>query len=327
MRLYTGGCVILLVLVGLLAAEAQQPPTVYRVGWLTPGSRLGPNATLEPFRQELRALGYREGQNLVIEYRYAEGHDERLAALATELVQLPVDVIVAAGVAGIRAAQQATRTLPIVMTGITDPVAQGFVASLARPGGNITGLGSLNEQLFGKRLEILKAIVPQSARIAVLTNPAHPLHGFWMHHLSVAARGLGLDLHVAEVRRVDELDATFAAMTDAGADALIVLTDPALLAPLHGQTVELAATHRLPAMYSWRYYVDAGGLMYYGLSIADLSRRLAVYVDKILKGAKPADLPVEQPTTFELVINLKTAQALGLTIPPTLLWQADEVIK
>jgi putative ABC transport system substrate-binding protein len=188
-------------------------------------------------------------------------------------------------------------------------------------------LGSLNEQLFGKRLEILKEIVPQSTRIAVLTNPAQSLHGYWMHHLTVAARALGLHLDVVEVRRADELDAAFAAMTQAGADALVVLTDPALLAPLHRQTVDLAAAHRLPTMYSWRHYVDAGGLMAYGPSIPDLSRRLAVYVDKLLKGAKPGDLPVEQPMTFELVINLKTAQALGLTLPPSLLFQADEVLR
>jgi ABC-type uncharacterized transport system substrate-binding protein len=175
-----GLLVALGVLVAPLAPEAQQATKVYRVGWLTPGSRLGPNATLEPFRQGLHALGYHEGQNLVIEYRYAEGRDERLAALATELVQLKVDVIVAAGIAGIRAAQHATHTIPIVMTGVTDPVVQGFITSLARPEGNITGLGSLNEQLFGKRLEILKEIVPQSTRIAVLTNPAHSLHGYWM---------------------------------------------------------------------------------------------------------------------------------------------------
>jgi putative tryptophan/tyrosine transport system substrate-binding protein len=250
-----------------------------------------------------------------------------LADLATELVRLPVDVIVTVSVAGSRAAQHVTHTIPIVMTGITDPVAQGFVASLARPGGNITGLASLNEGLFGKRLEILKETVPQSTRIAVLTNPANPLHGSWMNDLTVAARALGLYLHVVELHRAEELDTAFAAMTQARADALIVLTDPVLLNKLHGRTVDLAATYRLPAIYPWRYYVDAGGLMFYGASVPDVSRRLAVYVDKILKGAKPGELPVEQATTFERVINLKTAEALGLTIPPTLLFQATEIIR
>jgi len=309
----TVGIILILacsILTAPCAAEAQQPTKVYRVGWLHPGFPSQPSAILEPFRQGLRELGYIEGQHLVIEYRYAEGRDDRLADLATELVRLKVDVIVAVGVAGIRAAQHATHTIPIVMT-IADPVAQGFVASLTRPGRNITGLGTLNEALPGKRLELLKETVPQSARIAVLTNPAHPLHGPWMNNLPVAARALGLQLHVAELRSPDELVNAFTAMTRAGADALIVLTDPALLANLHGRIVDLAAKHRLPAMYDWRYYVDAGGLMFYGASIPDRSRRLAVYVDKILKGAKPADLPVGQPTKFELIINLKAAAHRG----------------
>jgi ABC-type uncharacterized transport system substrate-binding protein len=304
--------------------NAQQVTKVYRVGWLHPGSW---SATLEPFRQSLHELGYSEGQNLVLEYRYAEGSDERLADLALELARLQVDVIVAVGVAGNRAAQHATHTIPIVMTGIADPVAQGFIASLARPGRNITGLATLNEALPGKRLELLKETVPQRARIAVLTNPTHELHGLWMHNLTVASRALGLHLHVVELRRPEELDSAFAAMTQAGAGALVVLSDPVLLAKLYERTVDLAAKHRLPTMYDQRYYMDAGGLMYYGLSQPDRSRSVAVYVDKILKGAKPADLPVEQPTKFELVINLKTAQALGITMPPSLLLLADEVIR
>jgi putative ABC transport system substrate-binding protein len=324
MRLSPVGCVIMFALVVLLAAEAQQPTKVYQVGWLHPGSW---SATLEPLRQGLRELGYVEGQNLVLESRYAEGSAERLPDLAAELVQRKVDVIVAGAPPAVRAAQHATRTTPIVMAGITDPVAQGFVSSLAHPGGNITGMGSLNEGLFGKRLEILKETVPQSARIAVLTNPANPLHGVWMQEVTVAARALGLHLHVAELRSPDELDSAFATMTQAGADALIVLTDPVLLNPLRGRTVNLAAQHRLPAIYSWRYYVDAGGLMFYGASIRDVGRRLAVYVDKILKGAKPADLPVEQPMQFELILNLKTAKALGLPLPPAILLQATEVIQ
>jgi putative ABC transport system substrate-binding protein len=285
------------------------------------------NHLVEAFRQGLRDLGYVEGQNLVIEVRWAEGSEERLRDLAAELVRLQVEVIVAQGAAAIRAAQHATRTIPIVMAATSDPVGQGFVASLAHPGGNITGLSFLGAELPGKRLEILKETVPQSARIAVLVNPASPTYGTRMNNLTVAARALGLQLHVVELRSADELDAAFAAMTRAGADALIVEGEPLLLDSLRGRTVDLAAQHRLPAMYSWKELVVAGGLMSYGPSLPDIFRHAATYVDKILKGAKPADLPVEQPTKFELVINLKTAQALGLTIPPSLLLQADEVIK
>jgi putative ABC transport system substrate-binding protein len=324
------GCVVTLtlsMLVASLAAEAQQATKVYRIGRLQSSHPIDPNPTLEAFREGLRDLGYVEGQNLVIEDRYAEGSLERLRDLAAELVRLQVDVIVAGGVAAIRAAQHATRTLPIVMGGTSDPVAQGFIASLAHPVGNITGLSDLGVELPGKRLEILKETVPQSARIAVLANPASPYYAPWMHSLTVAARALGLQLHVVELHRADELDTAFAAMTREGAEALIVLEDTPLLSGLRGRTVDLAATHRLPAMYTWRQIVAAGGLMSYGPSQLDMNRRTATYVDKILKGAKPADLPVEQPTKFELVLNLKTAKALGLTIPPSILFQADEVIQ
>jgi len=213
------------------------------------------------------------------------------------------------------------------MWGTSDPVAQGFVASLARPGGNITGLSDLGVELPGKRLELLKETVPQLSRIAVLANPANPAYAPGMHNLTGAARALGLQLQVVEVRRADELDTALAVMSRAGADALIVLEDSLLLSGLRGRTVDLAAKHRLPTIYAWRQVVAAGGLMSYGPSPLDMHRRTATYMDKILKGAKPADLPVEQPTRFEFVINLKTAQALGLTIPPTILFQADEVIQ
>jgi ABC-type uncharacterized transport system substrate-binding protein len=206
-------------------------------------------------------------------------------------------------------------------------VAQGFIASLARPGGNITGVSGLGLELHGKRLELLKETVPQSVRIAVLANPASPYHASRMHDLTAAAQTLGVHLHIVELRRAEELDSAFAAMVQARADALLVAEDALLLSRLRGRTVDLAATHRLPAMYGWRQSVEAGGLMSYGRNIPEYHRRAATYVDKILKGATPADLPVEQPTTFELVINLKTAQALGLTIPPTLLFQADEIIR
>jgi putative ABC transport system substrate-binding protein len=262
-----------------------------------------------------------------MEYRYAAGSAQRLRDLAAELVRLPVDVIVAVGASGTHGAQHATRTIPIVMTGNYDPVGQGFVASLARPGGNITGMSYQGTDLPGKRLEILKEIVPQSTRIAVLANPASPGHGPLLHNLTGAAEALQLSLHVVELRRAEALDDAFAAMTRAAADALVVFGEPQLIMPLRGRIAHLAAESRLPAMYPTKVYVEAGGLMSYGPSLPDINRRTAVYVDKILQGANPADLPVEQPTTFELVINLKTAQALGLTIPPTLLFQATEVIR
>ena len=233
----------------------------------------------------------------------------------------------AVGSAATRAAQHATRTIPTVMTGTPDPVTQGFVASLARPEGNITGLSHLVEELPSKRLEILKETMPHSARIAVLVNPDNPPAKSLLHNLTVAAQALQLHLHVVELRRAEELDTAFAAMAHEGADALIVVSDPLLMDGLCGQVADLAAMRRLPAMYDWKMYVEAGGLMSYGPSLPDTHRRAATYVDKILKGAKPADLPVEQSTTFELVINLKTAQALGLTIPPTLVFQADEVLR
>jgi putative ABC transport system substrate-binding protein len=238
-----------------------------------------------------------------------------------------VDVIVAEGAAATRAARHATRTIPIVMTGVTDPVGQGLVTSLARPGGNTTGVSLLNEELPGKRLELLKEMVPQRTRIAVLVNPALPAYASHMHNLTVAARALGLHLHVVEVRRADELEGAFAAMSRAGVDALIVIAEPALMDGLRGEIADLATTSRLPAMYDWRMYVETGGLISYGPSLPAVYRRAATYVDKILKGAPPADLPVEQPTKFELVINLKTAKALGLTVPPALLLLADEVIQ
>ena len=331
MRSTTVGLFVMLALSVLAApvvAAAQQPTKVYRIGRLSPGfppSQLSPSR--EAFRQALRELGYVEGQNLVIEWRWAEGRDERLPNLAAELVQLQVEVIVVGGVAAIRAAQHATSTIPIVMAANYDPVGEGFIASLARPGGNITGLSWLGAELPGKRLEILKETLPQSTRIAVLGNPAFAPYETWLHSLTAAARALSLHLHVVELRRADELDSAFAAITSAGADALIVLSDPALMDNLLGRVVDLAAKSRLPAMYDWRAYVDAGGLMSYGPNMPDMQRRAASYVDKILKGAKPADLPIEQPTTFDLVINLKAAKALGLTIPPTVLFQANEVLQ
>jgi putative tryptophan/tyrosine transport system substrate-binding protein len=320
----------LVILTAPLAVEAQPPTTVHRVGRLlgVGSPSAGSDPSFAAFRQGLRELGYIEGQNLVIADRYAEGSQERLRDLAAELVWLQVDVIVAEGAAAIRAAQHATRTIPIVMAATADPVGQGFVASLAHPGGNITGLSFLSAELPGKRLEILKETLPQSTRIAVLANPAYPTYAPRLNNLTAAAQVLGLHLHVVEVRHVDELDTAFAAMTRVGAEAVVVIEDALLLNSQRGPVVaDLAAKSWLPVIYGWREWVVAGCLKSYGPSRPDVLRRAATYVGKILQGAKPAELPVEQATKFELVINLKTAKALGLTIPPTLLFQADEVIK
>jgi putative ABC transport system substrate-binding protein len=328
--LRTVGCLVTLacsLLVAPCTPDAQPAQKVHRIGLLSAGSPLSSRVYVEAFQQGLRALGYVEGQNLVIEYRYAEGQAEQLPELAAELVRLEVEVIVAAGAPTIRAAQHATRTIPIVMAGTADAVAQGFIASLARPGGNITGVSGLGLELHGKRLELLKETVPQSARIAVLTNPASPYHASRMHDLTAAAQTLGVHLHVMELRHEDEVDSAFAAMAQARVEALLVVEDALLLSRVRGRTVDLAATYRLPAMYDRREIVAAGGLMSYGRNLPESHRRAATYVDKILKGATPADLPVEQPTTFELVLNLKTAKALGITFPPTLLIQADEVFQ
>jgi len=336
MRLSAVGLIVTLalaILVVPLAAEAQQPTKVYRIGWLNLGF---PDDTfsksdqarpdLDALRQGLRALGYVEGQNLVIEERFAEGKVERLSDLATELVRLKVDVIVGGGTAAIRAAQQATSTIPIVMTTYMDAVAQGFVGSLAQPGGNITGVAGLGVELSGKRLELLKETVPGVARIAALWNPANVTAAPFLQETQAAAQALGVELLVLEVHTADEFEGAFAAVTRGHAGALIVIPD-ALLNGNRTRIVDLAHQHGLPGMYPIRDYVDAGGLISYGSSWTAMFPRAATYVDKILKGAKPADLPVEQPTKFELVINLKAAQALGLTMPPTLLMLADEVIQ
>jgi putative tryptophan/tyrosine transport system substrate-binding protein len=328
----TIGCLVTLALLLVpLASEAQQATKVHRIGRLLPGSppSAGGDPGLEDFRQGLRDLGYVEGQNLSIEYRYAEGSEERLRDLAAELVRLQVEVIVAGGSAAIRAAQQATRTIPIVMASSGDPVGREFVASLAHPAGNITGMSNFVADLPGKQMELLKEAVPRRSRMAVLTNPASPgaISGTEMENLAVATKALGVQLQVVHLRSRDELDGAFAAMSREGAEALVVLSEPLLIDRTIRAIVDLAAQYRLPAIYRWRSQVQAGGLMSYGPNQPAIWRRYAYYVDRILKGANPGDLPVEQPTKFELIINLKTAQALDLTIPPTLLFQADEVIK
>jgi putative tryptophan/tyrosine transport system substrate-binding protein len=306
-----------------LAAEAQQPTKIPRVGVLWP---IADDPVLEAFRQGLRGLGYVEGQNIVMEYRYARGQDALLPDLAAELVRLNVDVILTWGVVAARVAKQATATIPIVNGSMSDPVATGLVSSLARPGGNLTGLTSISAELSGKRVELVKEIVPGLSRLAVLST-ANPTARLVVTETEVAARLLGIALQAVEVHGPDDFDSAFSAMARERAGALIVAGDLLFAHPNLRRLVDLAAQHRLPAIYSQKDYVEAGGLMSYAPNRRDLFRRAATYVDKILKGAKPGDLPVERPTKFELVINLKAAKALGLTISPTLLFQADEVIK
>jgi putative tryptophan/tyrosine transport system substrate-binding protein len=308
---------------------AQQPTKqVPRIGVLSPQkSTEPPTLQREPFARGLRELGWTPGVDILIEYRYAEGEVERLPVLAAELVQLPVDVIVARGGAAIRAAQQATATIPIVMSVTSDPVAQGFIASLGQPGGNITGLSSMSAELRGKQLEILKETVPRVSRIAVLANPNDPGSPSWLHDVQVAAHALRVQLDILAVQSHEDLERAFAAIQHEGIGAFLILTDPLRLDQFHSDIIAFALRQRLPTVYTWRTYPEAGGLMSYGANIAALHYRAASYVDRILKGAKPADLPVEQPTKFELVLNRKTAQALGITIPPIVLFQADEVIQ
>jgi putative ABC transport system substrate-binding protein len=309
-----------------LAAEAQAPVKVPRIGFLSVLSLTNNPHDLEAFRQGLRELGYIEGQNIAIEYRFAEGRPERLPALAAELVRLKVDVIVTAAPAAPEAAQRATNTIPIVFAVVGDPVAVGLVASVARPGGNITGLSSMASEVVGKQLELLKEVAPKVSRMAVLQNPSNQAHRFVLRQAEGAARTLGLQLHIVQAGTPAEIEAAFATMSSQHAGGVLVLRDSFFLAQ-RAQIAALAAKDRLPSVYGLKEQVEAGGLMAYGASTPPMYRRAAAYVDKILKGAKPADLPVEQPTKFELVINLKTAKALGLTIPQSLLQRADEVIQ
>ncbi len=317
-----------LLLAAPLATTAQPATKVPRIGFLSPLSPSDPQSvfTLGALRQGLHDLGYVEGQNLSIESRWAEGRYERLPGLAAELVRLKVDVIVTHTAPAIQAAKQATRTIPIVMGGVGDPLTPGFVASLARPGGNITGLSIMSPELVGKQLEILREVVPKVTRVAVLGNPGNPGHASQLRHAQETARALKIELRLLEARGPTEIDSAFTTMTKEGAGALIVLVD-AMLEAHRTRVIELAARYRLPSVYGLKDFMEGGGLMFYGASGTDRYRRAAVYVDKILKGSKPADLPVEQPTKFELVINLKTAKALGLHISPSLLLRADQVIE
>jgi len=316
----------LLLLIQPFMAEPQQSGKVPRIGIMWPFSPAIAAPFADEFRQTLGGLGYVEGRNIAIEERWAAGTFDRFAPIAAELVRLNVDVLVAASTPATQAAQRATRTIPIVMIFVSDPVESGLVANLARPGGNTTGLSFMHPDLSRKRLELLKEVIPKVSRVAVLSNPSNPNTGPLLRESEAAARVLRLQLQVVEARNSTQLDSAFSTMTRGRAAALVVLPD-LVFQDQRARIVDLAAKSRLPTMYSWREPVDAGGLMAYGASGPDVLRRAAVYVDKILKGAKPADLPIEQPSKFELIFNLKTAKALGLTISQQLLSRADVVIQ
>jgi putative tryptophan/tyrosine transport system substrate-binding protein len=317
--------VILSLILAPLPTEAQETGKAPRIGFLFFGFP-GPSRELDAFRQGLRELGYTEGQNIVIEYRFAGGRAERLPELATELVRLKPDVLVTPGTPASLSAKRATSTIPIVFAGVADAVGAGLIASLARPGGNITGLTSISTELGGKRLELLKEVAPKVSRVAVLYNPADRSNVLVLKELQKSAPALGLALQPLEVRGPGGFEGAFVAMTRQRADALFVAAG--LLTTEHRKAlVDLAAKRRIPAIWGERQFVEAGGLMAYAVDFYDQVRGAAIYVDKILKGAKPGDLPVEQPTKYELVINLKTAKALGLTIPHSLLLRADHVIQ
>ena len=320
-------CLLLTVfLFTVFSAEAQQAKKIPRIGFLTLGSVSPPSPLQEAFRDGLHQLGYIEGQNIQIEYRYAEGKVEEIDKLAAELVALKPDLIVASNTQSIEAARRATKTIPIVFPVTFDPVLSGFVASLARPGGNLTGLTTLNQEVAGKRVELLKEVIPKLSRMAVFRDPTNTSSLFALKETEAAANHLAIRAQVLEVRSTDELDGAVKAALKERAQALILLPDN-LFIRQPAYINDLVTKNRLPTMFGDRESVERGGLMYYGANLADLYRRAATYVDKILKGAKPADLPVEQPTKFEFVTNLKTAKQIGLTIPPSVLYQADKVIK
>jgi putative ABC transport system substrate-binding protein len=311
------------------AAEAQQPPRVARVGWMSLATPTAPALNFDVFRQGLRDLGYVEGQNLILEPRYTGGKNDLLPGLIADLERVGVDVIVAGPFAALRVAKQTTTRIPIVMTPSADPVVAGLVQSLARPGGNVTGITEMAPQLTPKRLELLKEIVPALSRVAILWQPgslSDEAFKQMLQETQVTARSLGVQLQVVEAKEVADFDAAFSAMVKERAEAVIVLVNPMFnVQRLH--IIERAANHRLPAIYEWKEFVDSGGLISHGADVQDIYRRAAGLVNKILKGAKPADLPVEGPTRFDLAVNLKAAKALGLTIPQSVLGRADQVIE
>jgi len=306
--------------------EAQQPKNIPRIGYLAPGSPSAARENVEGFRKGLRELGYVEGKTIVIEYRYAEDKNDRLSDLAAELVRLKVDVIAIQSTPGVMAAKAATTTIPIVITSGTDPVATGVASSLAKPGGNITGVTIMNAELAGKRLELLKETSPKVSRLGVLWNSTNLGTAVVFKQTQAAAQALSLSLQSLEVKTVNDLQGAFDVATKSGVNGLALLAT----VPINDHlklVADLAVKNRLPSIYDRSEFVEAGGLMSYGPNVPDMSRRAAIYVDKVLKGANPGDLPVERPTKFELVINVKTAKALGLTIPPVVLMRATKVIK
>jgi putative tryptophan/tyrosine transport system substrate-binding protein len=316
-----------LILATIHLAEAQQSAKVPRIGFLSAVSSASiPRNRITAFQQGLRELGYFEGKNIIIEYRFADGKQDRLKEIVTELLRLKVAVIVTGGPTATRPAKEATSTTPIVMGFDNDPVGSGFVASLARPGNNITGLSTLHPEISGKQLELLKEIVPKLSRVGVLGNWTQPGNKQALRELKAAGQALGLQLQYLEIQTSDDIDVVFREATKGRAEAILVLASPVIIYQ-QAYFIDLANKNRLPAVYSQPEFVDAGGLFSYTASFSDLFRRAATYVDKILKGAKPADLPVEQPVKFELVINLKAAKQIGVTIPPNVLARADKVIK
>ncbi len=308
------------------AARAQQPGKIPRVGFMGNSTAALEANLVGPFREGLRELGYVEGRNIAIEYRWADGDYARFPALVAELIAAKVDVIVTAGTPASLAVKKATSTVPLVMIAVGDPVGTGLVPSLARPGGNLTGLSSIAPDLEGKRLELLREIVPKLSHVAFFFNPANPFHAVSMRNGRAAAQALGIKLQPHEVRRSEDLDAAFDTIAKEKPDALLILADRVFL---HNRQrmMDFATEQRLPSVNAYREVVEAGGLMSYGPSYEDMHKRAAIYVDKILKGAKPADLPIEQPTKFTLILNLKAAKALGLDVSPMLLARADEVIE
>jgi putative ABC transport system substrate-binding protein len=307
-------------------AQAQQPAKITRIGFLGAASLSATSARIEAFRYGLRELGYVEGKNIAIEYRWAEGKIERLPDLAAELVRLKVDVIVTSSAAPTHAGKEATTTIPIVMANDNDPVGSGHVASLGRPGGNITGLATFAPELSGKQLKLLKEIIPKLTRVSVLGNSANSGNAQLLKEVELAAEAFGVKLQYVDVLGPKDIETAFRAASKERAGAMILLASPVLFSQ-RTQIAELAVKNRLPAMYPQSDYMEAGGLMYYGANTPNLYRSAATYVDKILKGAKPADLPVEQPKKFEFVINLKAAKQIGLTIPANVLARADKVIR
>ena len=314
-----------LILTAIHLAEAQQPTKIPQIGYLMTRS-LDPVRT-EALRQGLRELGYVEGKTIVIEWRSAEGKLDRLPALAAELVHLKVNVIVTSGPTPTSAAKEATVTIPIVMTQDTDPVANGFVASLARPGGNITGLSTLAPELNGKRLELLKEIVPKLSRVAVFGTSTQPGNAQSLKEVDLAAKAFGVKLQYVDVLSPKDIESAFRAASKGRAEAVLMMVASAVAGDHRTEIIDLAVKSRLPVIYPFPSYVEAGGLMFYGANLNDLDRRAATYIDKILKGVKPADLPVEQPKKFEFIINLRAAKQIGLTIPPNVLVRADKVIR